>query len=625
MKKIATFLFTVVMLSSAMGQEKGFFLSLGGNYGANNFLYTLDNGSKSDNPLGWGAGLKVQYFWNRHWGLSIGAEWFDYNGKATYTRNAKNPYGEIDLDGYAPFGYDPLNGDPRHFLTNNMYAGWNFPISIEGESRAYKLGLALDNWVETQHGYVVNVPLMLEYQTKWGNKVLVGMYFSLGAKLQIPVLHKTYQHIDGSLSTMAYFPGTNLTLPNENYMDLTDHGWGSTPVHPGTLFEGDFKLKSINVALAGELGFLFAFSPRVNLSVGIYADKGLLNMKRGNAHESGNLIMPETNDDGVVNPGALDNARKVGDGLRYNGFLQSHVTDRVDLLALGVKVGLRIKLGKLSDRAQENKDACGPIDKCFIEKLYLANLAVRESMQRELIDSIKALVDSPRNIEYSQLLGSSNNVDFQQLLDSLRDVMGGPRRFVDTDRLSDGTKISINSIAGDTLWDPRYPNSINNPNNDSYAYPYWYDPDYIIDPIFLNRIGLEETAEGPNNPSSIARNNALVLELEKYIVTPVYFDLDKSTLRRESIAKIDQVVDIMNKYPRLAVSLLGHTCDIASSDYNDKLSARRAKEVSNYMVRKGIKQNRIGLLPIGKVNPTYPNDTEENRAKNRRVDFLLTK
>jgi outer membrane protein OmpA-like peptidoglycan-associated protein len=203
--------------------------------------------------------------------------------------------------------------------------------------------------------------------------------------------------------------------------------------------------------------------------------------------------------------------------------------------------------------------------------------------------------------------------------------MNGPRRYVDTDRLADGTKISINSIAGDTLWDPRYPNSVNNPNNDGYVYPYWYDPDYIIDPGFLNRIGLEATAEGPNNPYSVARNNAMVVELEKYIVEPVYFDLDKSTLRKESIAKIEHVIEIMKKYPRLAVSLLGHTCDIASSDYNDKLSARRAKEVSNYMVKKGIKQNRIGLLPIGKVNPTYPNDTEENRAKNRRVDFLLTK
>jgi outer membrane protein OmpA-like peptidoglycan-associated protein len=382
------------------------------------------------------------------------------------------------------------------------------------------------------------------------------------------------------------------------------------------------------VAAAGEIGFLFAFSPRVNLSVGIYADYGLLNMKKGNSHESGKLIMPETNENGVVNPAALDNAKNIGDGLRYNSFMQSHATDRVDLLAFGVKVGLRIKLGKLRDRIEED-EACGPLDKCFIEKLYAADVARRDAMQQELIDSIKAAIGAPRSIEYTQMggqqIGGYYPVDFQRVLDSLMNVINGPRHYVERDKFKDGTKMTINCIEGDTLWDPRSPSSPNNPESETYPYPYWYDPDYITDPSLINDIGFAGYSEGPNNPASVARNNSIVVELEKYIVEPVYFDLDKSTLKQESINRIDKVVEIMKKYPRLVVSLLGHTCDIASNDYNDKLSARRAKAVSDYMVKKGIKINRIGLLPIGKVNPTYPNDTEANRAKNRRVDFILTK
>ncbi|MDR3045992.1 MAG: OmpA family protein [Bacteroidales bacterium] len=624
MKKIVTFLFAAIMLSSVMGQEQGWFFTLGGNYGHNTFSYTLDNGVKSAYPLGWGAGLKLQYFWNKHWGLSFGAEWFDYNAKATYTRNWKNPYlGNLD-----PLGGDPLDGDPAHFITGGMVGGaWTQTIPLQGATTDYELRFSLDKWVEKQHGYVVNVPLMVEYQTKWGKKELVGMYFSLGAKLQIPVLQQTYEHIDGALQVLGYFPAANLTIGDP--YTLYQHGFGTTPVHPDPIFEGTFKLKPINVAAAGEIGFLFAFSPRVNLSVGIYADYGILNMKKGNSHESGKLIMPETNDDGVVNPGAMDNAHQIGDGLRYNGFLQSHATDRVDLLAFGVKIGLRIKLGKLRDRDQVDEEKCGPLDKCFIEKLYAADVATRESMQRELIDSIKSAIGAPRSIEYTQMVGPQmgsyiSNAEFQNLVDSLRNILNG-RRYVDNNKLADGTKTTVNRIAGDTVWDPNFANSPNNPENPNYAYPYWYDPDYIIDPAYVNRIGLESYDEGPNNPVAIARNNAIIIELEKYILEPVYFALDKSTLRPESIVKILHVVDIMKKYPRLAVSLLGHTCDIASNDYNDKLSARRAQTVCNYMIKKGVKKNRIGLLPLGKINPTYPNDNEEDRAKNRRVDFILTK
>jgi outer membrane protein OmpA-like peptidoglycan-associated protein len=564
----------------SIAQEKGFFISFDGNYGHNNFRYTLDNGSKSQHPLGWGTGLQLMYFWNKHWGISIGGEWFDYNGKASYTRNWKNP----NLAVSDPLGGDPFNGDMTHFRTNGMVAGWAMPVP-DMQSRNYELRLSLQDWVETQHSYVVNIPLMLEYQTKWGKKELVGMYFSLGAKFQIPVLQKNYKQTDGELDVRAYFPDYDLTLPQGDYW-LNDHGLGKKY---GSIFEGNFSMKAFNIAVAGELGFLFAFSRRVNLAVGVYCDYGLLNMRRGNAHESAKLIMPATDNNGNINPSALDNARSVGDGLRYNGFFQSHVTNRVDMLAFGVKAAFRIKLGKLSD----DKKDCEELTQCYFDNLVINERMYRDSLQQVLIDSIKSAIGAPRRVEY--------------------------------DSISSPFYTRSTNILENPLWDPRYPMSTNNPDNPNYAYPSWYVPDYLNDPKLISAIGLGETDEGPNNPNTVARNVEKAKEIEDWVTAPVYFDLDKYSLRPSSIETVDRAVKIMKKYPKLTVSLLGHTCDLASELYNDKLSMNRAVAVRDYMIQTGIHPGRIGLLPMGKRLPSSPNDSEEHRALNRRVDVILSR
>src|SRR5690606_7303496 len=69
------------------------------------------------------------------------------------------------------------------------------------------------------------------------------------------------------------------------------------------------------------------------------------------------------------------------------------------------------------------------------------------------------------------------------------------------------------------------------------------------------------------------------------------------------------------------VKLVGHTCDIGSEPYNQGLSERRAGAVRDYLVSKGVSADEIDVTGRGELEPKYPNDSEENRRRNRRVDI----
>jgi outer membrane protein OmpA-like peptidoglycan-associated protein len=172
-------------------------------------------------------------------------------------------------------------------------------------------------------------------------------------------------------------------------------------------------------------------------------------------------------------------------------------------------------------------------------------------------------------------------------------------------------------------WSPDNQYSPNNPNNPNYAYPVWYTPDYLNNPIYKGDVGLGVEDEGPNNPESVKRNNDILNMISEWMTESIYFDLGKYELRDLSIAVLDRKVAMMNRYPRLSMALIGHTCDLGGNTLNDELSYNRCIAARNYMIRKGVKASRIDIVPMGKHHPDYPNNTEVNRELNRRVDFII--
>lgn len=103
----------------------------------------------------------------------------------------------------------------------------------------------------------------------------------------------------------------------------------------------------------------------------------------------------------------------------------------------------------------------------------------------------------------------------------------------------------------------------------------------------------------------------------------VLFSLDSDNLEPEAETQLNELADVLNKYPHTYILVEGHTDATGSSSYNNKLSKRRAESVSEYLEANQIDNSRIRTEWYGEEQPKVPNDNAENMAKNRRVEFAI--
>lgn len=102
----------------------------------------------------------------------------------------------------------------------------------------------------------------------------------------------------------------------------------------------------------------------------------------------------------------------------------------------------------------------------------------------------------------------------------------------------------------------------------------------------------------------------------------VNFDFDKSTLRPDAVAILNEAVSILQKYPELRVEVAGHTDSVGTDAYNQGLSERRARAVYDFLTSNGISASRlVGPNGFGESRPIDTNDTAEGRARNRRTEL----
>lgn len=104
----------------------------------------------------------------------------------------------------------------------------------------------------------------------------------------------------------------------------------------------------------------------------------------------------------------------------------------------------------------------------------------------------------------------------------------------------------------------------------------------------------------------------------------VLFGFDRSDLSLEAKANLDKLVKVLDTYPETNIEIQGHTDSKGSENYNQNLSEKRAGAVSDYLKSREILAARIVTRGLGETLPKYDNDTEEGRAENRRVEFLIT-
>ncbi len=100
-----------------------------------------------------------------------------------------------------------------------------------------------------------------------------------------------------------------------------------------------------------------------------------------------------------------------------------------------------------------------------------------------------------------------------------------------------------------------------------------------------------------------------------------FFDFDKSVLKPEGKAKLDELVGKVKAISLEVIIAVGHTDSVGSDAYNQKLSFKRSEAVKAYLVTKGIEKNRVYTEGKGEKQPVADNKTSAGRAKNRRVEI----
>jgi outer membrane protein OmpA-like peptidoglycan-associated protein len=107
------------------------------------------------------------------------------------------------------------------------------------------------------------------------------------------------------------------------------------------------------------------------------------------------------------------------------------------------------------------------------------------------------------------------------------------------------------------------------------------------------------------------------------VLNNIFFEFNKFEINPKSFTELDEVVKFLNLNPSIKVEISGHTDNVGNESYNQQLSLKRAQSVVDYFSAKGIAPTRLAQIGYGSKKPIKPNDTEENKQVNRRIEFRI--
>jgi len=128
---------------------------------------------------------------------------------------------------------------------------------------------------------------------------------------------------------------------------------------------------------------------------------------------------------------------------------------------------------------------------------------------------------------------------------------------------------------------------------------------------------------GPANNKGCPELEEEVREVLDIAMRAVQFETGSATLKRESYDILDQIVEILERYPGYNLRMTGYTDSVGDETTNQILSEQRAKSCNQYLISKGISPDRLSYEGRGEANPIADNDTSGGRRLNRRVEFEL--
>jgi OOP family OmpA-OmpF porin len=233
-------------------------------------------------------------------------------------------------------------------------------------------------------------------------------------------------------------------------------------------------------------------------------------------------------------------------------------------------------------------------------------------------DNDKCLEEIPQ-LHYQDSLPMSSEQSWKEIK-WIYTAEGGERFMVignlQNDRNTHPTKLPKEKIQ----YDPSNPASLQYPE----AY-YYLDDVSVTDITVTGKCEWDFAPQAANADTLLpAVTAAPVFELNKKLVLKnIYFDTDHATLLPASDAELDKLYDFLASHTSLHAVITGHTDNQGTAGHNSLLSLARAKAVMEYLISKGITEERLTYAGMGQTQPIASNETESGRQLNRRVEILL--
>ena len=145
-------------------------------------------------------------------------------------------------------------------------------------------------------------------------------------------------------------------------------------------------------------------------------------------------------------------------------------------------------------------------------------------------------------------------------------------------------------------------------------------PFYTIEATAVNYFPFRDTISDPTRFDGVVMSPK---EIKSFVLHNIYFATGKTHILDSSEPALNELYQFLLARPKQNIRIVGHTDNIGSDRSNQILSEGRCQEVKQAMIDRGIHAERIEVEGRGEMDPIVPNDTEEHRQMNRRVEIVL--
>ena len=145
-------------------------------------------------------------------------------------------------------------------------------------------------------------------------------------------------------------------------------------------------------------------------------------------------------------------------------------------------------------------------------------------------------------------------------------------------------------------------------------------PFYTVEATAINYFPFRDTSADPHHFSGIRMSPR---EVKTFVLHDIYFATGKTQILPSSEPALQELYRFLQSRPNQSIRIVGHTDNIGSDRSNQALSEGRCKEVRQAMIDRGIAPGRIQTEGRGERDPIVPNDSDEHRQMNRRVEIVL--